>query len=226
MSQPQPPYSNPWQQGQPSMSGQGYYYQPPMQPPRSRVPVIFWIIAGLLVIMCSSASYMAGAASHTEQPAQATMQQAAAQPTAAKQQPTAAPDHHFQIGDTVTGVSSQDGPLWSLKVNGVKTSQGDQFDTPAAGNVYMLVDVTMKNISSQEQDVSSLGMWTLRDSGGQEMKTDFLSSAPPPPDGKVEAGSQIRGTLVYQVPTAQHSYTLAFQLSLLSSGQIIWDIKI
>ena len=133
--------------------------------------------------------------------------------------PTAAPAaQHFKVGQTV-----KVGDTWEVTVNSVKTSQGGDFDQPKAGNTYLLVNVSLKNVSSQEQTVSSLLMFKLRDSTGQDYNETITTGASAP-DGKVEAGSPLRGTLAYEVPTSVHSFTLAFEADMLSSGQTIWDI--
>lgn len=132
--------------------------------------------------------------------------------------PTTAPTKHFKVGDTV-----KVGSVWQMKINSVKTSQGQDFSTPKAGNVFLLIDVSLTNISSQEQNISSALNFTLRDSTGQTI-TETVTSFTTPPDGKVAAGSPIRGTLAFEVPTSQKTFTLAFEASLIDSGQTIFDI--
>ncbi|WP_376796175.1 DUF4352 domain-containing protein [Thermogemmatispora sp.] len=128
---------------------------------------------------------------------------------------------HFKVGQTV-----KVGDTWQVTVLGVKTSDGDEFSQPKAGDTFLLIDVALKNLSSSEQTVFSIVNFTLRDSSGQQMDLAIVSSAPKAPDGKVEAGGQIRGTLAYEVPRSEHHYTLAFVSDLLESGQTIWDITI
>ncbi|MBX5449972.1 MAG: DUF4352 domain-containing protein [Thermogemmatispora sp.] len=135
---------------------------------------------------------------------------------------TSAPaTQHFKVGQAV-----KVGDTWLVTVLGVKTSDGDEFSHPKAGDTYLLIDVSLKNLSSSEQEVSSMVNFTLRDSSGQQMDFAIVTSAPKSPDGKVETGEQIRGTLAYEVPRSEHKYTLAFVNDLLDSGQTIWDITI
>jgi hypothetical protein len=197
-------------------------YMPQLQPsqpaPKKRwsgwlLPILTFF-AGLLI----GAVLFHGSSTPTSTPP--TTQ--SGQPTSSAQQTTSAPaasSQHLKVGQSVqTGA-------FQVTVNGVKTSQGQSFDTPKTGHVFLLIDVTVKNTSSQEQDVSSLVMWTLRDTSGQAISPTITTFAPPAPDGKVEAGNQIRGTLAYEVPTSQHTFTLAF-IPDLTSGQTIWDISI
>lgn len=105
---------------------------------------------------------------------------------------------HFKVGDQVNV-----GNTWVVTVNSVKTSQGDEFTQPKAGNTYVVVDVTLKNTSSQEQNVSSLLSFSLKDSTGQKYDETIITGATPP-DGKVAAGDVLRGQIPYEVPSSMH----------------------
>lgn len=127
---------------------------------------------------------------------------------------------HFKAGDQV-----KVGNTYVVTVNSAKISQGDDVFQPKSGNTFLIVDVSLKNVSSQEQNVSSLLMFTLKDATGQQYNETVTDGATPP-DGKVEAGDTLRGQLSYEVPQAQHSFTLAFQADITSSGQTIWDLSV
>jgi hypothetical protein len=43
-------------------------------------------------------------------------------------------------------------------------------------------------------------------------------------DGKVAAGSLLKGSIVYEVPASMHQFTLSFEPDITSPGQTIWDI--
>lgn len=141
--------------------------------------------------------------------------------TATASEATPTPAAHFKIGQTV-----KVGTTWQIIVHGAKASPGGQFDSLKAGDAYLEIDVSLKNITAKEQNTSSLIDWNIQDSTGQKYSSSFASDAPSGPDGKVEAGSTLRGTLVYEVPKAEKHYTLSFAPDLLSSGQTIWDITV
>lgn len=126
---------------------------------------------------------------------------------------------HFKAGDQV-----KVGDTYVVTVNSVKTSEGDDVFQPKSGNVFLIVDVTVKNVSSKEQDLSSILQFTLKDATGQKYDETIVSNATAP-DGKVEAGDQVRGQLAYEVPAAQKSFTLAFEADIISGGQTIWDLS-
>ncbi len=142
-------------------------------------------------------------------------------PTSAASTPTPTPTpSHFKVGQVV-----KVGDTWQVTVNSIKTSQGSEFTKPKTGNIFLVVDVTLKNISPSEQQAYS-AQFTLRDATGQEYNETFFDSQYVPPNGKVEAGSPLRGQISYEVPTSQKHFTLAFVASFGAPGQTIWDITI
>lgn len=132
-----------------------------------------------------------------------------------------APAKHFKVGDTV-----KVGDAWQVVVNSVKTDNGGQYSSLKSGDVYLLIDVSLSNISNKEQTTSSLADWKLTGTDGQAYNTSFFSGAPSAPDGKVEAGSPAKGTLAYEVPSAVHDFRLAFAPSMFSNGQTTWDLSV
>lgn len=138
----------------------------------------------------------------------------------ASSSPTTPPAQHFKVTDTV-----KVGNTWQININSVKSSPGQDFSTPAAGNTFLLIDVTLKNLSSQEQNVSSLLMFHLKDDTGQQY-TEAITSFTTSPNGKLEAGGLLRGTLAYEVPSSMHKFLLSFQADIVAAGQAIWDLAI
>jgi hypothetical protein len=145
--------------------------------------------------------------------------------------PTTAVAKHFKAGDVVTV-----GTTWQVTVNSVnpcttkcqdpKTYQSGLYNPPKKGE-YLLLDVTVKNISSAEQNISSLINFKMTDSTGISYTETFAAlglGLPNPPDGKVEAGSPSRGTFTFDVPKSTQ-FTFAFTPDLAASGETIWDIQ-
>ena len=128
--------------------------------------------------------------------------------------------HHFTVGQTATI-----GNTWEITVRSAKTSHGDQYTTPSADNEYLIIDVSAKNISQQEQSLSSIANFSLQDATGQQYTETLLSSATAP-DGKVEAGGLLRGQLVYEVPATQTDFTFHFQADIITGGLTTWDIHV
>lgn len=128
---------------------------------------------------------------------------------------------HFKVGQQV-----KVGSTWVVTVNSVTRHGATDMDQPKAGDTYLVVDATFKNISSAEQNLSTLLQVTLKDATGQSYDETITTFANQPPDGKIAAGSVSRGQMVYETPTTQKSYTLAFESDIMSSGQVVWDISI
>lgn len=127
---------------------------------------------------------------------------------------------HFKVGDQV-----KVGDIYIATINSFKTNPGDSFSKPKSGNQFVVVDVTLKNVSNKEQNVSSLLQFTLKDSTGQKYTETIISNVTPP-DGKLAAGDIIKGQMAYEVPSAQHDFTFAFEADIISSGQTLWDLHI
>ena len=127
---------------------------------------------------------------------------------------------HFKVGDQV-----KVGDTFIVTVNSFKTNPGDDIFKPKSGNKFVVVDVTLKNVSSKEQDVSSVLQFTLKDSTGQKYDETIISNITPP-DGKLAAGDLVKGQIAYEVSASQHDFTLAFEADIISSGQTIWDLHV
>jgi hypothetical protein len=79
--------------------------------------------------------------------------------------------------------------------------------------------------TKQEQNVSSLLSFEIKDSAGQKYTETILSDLTPP-DGKIEAGGLMKGQMPYEVPSSQHDFVFSFQADITSSGQTIWDLHV
>jgi hypothetical protein len=243
--QQMPPQYPQWQQP----SRQQYYpqqqppqqWQQPPQPPQKpfyRTP--FGIICGVLVVfllLCATVVTISQAAQSTSNTGTAVTSSSntgvsstadASSNTDATSVPTSAPpappppQQHFAIGQMVLV-----GNTWQIAVLSAKTSTGSMYVHPQhPGDVFLILIVSMKNLSNQEQRVSGLIQFDVSDQDGQKYNFAFDPDAGPTLGGKVEAGSPIKGSLVYEIPTSLHQVQLSFQANLIESGQAIWDIKV
>lgn len=127
---------------------------------------------------------------------------------------------HFKVGDHV-----KVGDTYIVTINSVKTNGGTDIDQPKSGDTYLVIDLTVKNASSQEQNLSTLLQLTLKDASGQKYD-ETVTTFTTPPDGKIEAGDQSRGQVAYEVPKTQHHFTLAFEADITSSGETVWDLSV
>ncbi len=133
---------------------------------------------------------------------------------------TAQTASHFKVGDTVTV-----GNTWKVVVNTFATNAGGSYDAPKKGG-FVVVNISLTNISKDEQNVSSLLDFKFKGTDGTEYNDIYLSTASPSPNGKVAAGDVTKGDLAYDVPTDQKAFTLSFAPDITSSGQSIWDLSL
>lgn len=126
---------------------------------------------------------------------------------------------HFKVGDQV-----KVGDNFVVTVNSVKTSQGDDITQPKSGDTFLIVDVTVKNVSNQSQDISSALNFDIQDATGQKY-TETIVDGETPPDGTVQPGDLLRGQLSYEVPASQKSFEFSFQDVIGGGDEAIWDLS-
>jgi hypothetical protein len=206
----------------PPYPGQRYVETPPMQPtkppkkkPNKWLGVIVGVIIVIVVIAVANSNHGSPNTATSSTPANA----ATGGSTPASTQPPA--NQHFHVGDQVTV-----GSTWKAVVSGVSTDNGGAYYGPKDGNTYLVVDISLTNLSSKEQHISSILNFTLKDSTGQKYNEGIDPNAGATLDGKVEAGGPLRGVIVYEVPLSVKSFTLAFEPDIMASGQTIWDLTL
>jgi flagellar basal body-associated protein FliL len=235
--QPYPPPQQQWQQS--PMPTQQQWQQPPLQsfPPQYQQPqqwgqfppqpskkksrkglwIALSIILSIVIIAVAVGSHGGS------QPSTSSSSSNQQQSTQAANQPTSPPTSQpaaNTIGKPVVVDST-----WTVTVNSVKTSQGDQITAPKSGDIYVIVDVTLKNTSSTNQPVSSLVQFNFKDSTGQQY-TETVTDFTHPPDGMLTAGGVLRGQLAYEVPSSQHDFILQFQPDITSTNVAEWTLKV
>lgn len=233
MQQPpndQPPFTSyPPQLSQPLTPppSPAYPYGAPMpapQPPKKKRRVWAWVIGILVVLIVISAIASAAGGNTTKTSIAPTpTTQASSQPThAAQPTPTATPTlSGHKVGEPVMLNG------WAVTVNGVKTSQGSDFNQPQhSGDIFLWVDVTVENHTGSSQTVSSLGQFSLKDESGQTYNETIDSDAPASPDGDLANGKKLRGTLVYEVPGATKTVEFDFTPDAFGSDQASWQLSV
>jgi hypothetical protein len=107
---------------------------------------------------------------------------------------------------------------WTVTVNGVTDpyQSTNEFNKPDGR--FVAVDTTVKNNSGQPAQVSSLLCFELRDATGQSYNQALVIDGPASPDGEIDPGGVLRGTVFYDVPTTASGLQLRFKCDLFSSG--------
>ena len=195
---------------------------PPQLPPKKKSRRGLWIAIGVVVVVLLAicvgvAAILNNAAKTVQTSLNTTLTSVATSlPTSAA---TTTTSQHFKVGQVV-----KVNDTWQVTVNSVKTSNGEQFLTPSAGNTYFIVDVTVKNLSGQQQTISSAINFSLQDATGQKY-TETILTGETPPDGTVGSNALLRGQLTYEVPTSQTSFTFNFEPDIISGSQTVWDLQ-
>jgi len=182
-----------------------------MQNIRRLIPFVVIVVMLASLTACGTAS-----------PSPNTGTLASPQPTAPPTSvatPTPTPQGHFKVGDAVNI-----GNIWMMTI--ISAKSGGTADYLKPGQVFLNIVAMAKNISTQEQTISSFD-FTLRDPSGETQNVAYDPNAPATDlSGKVEPGSPIKGGLTFAVLSTTHHFQLFFEVSVITSGQTIWDIDV
>ena len=222
---PYPPQQEQWQQPiapYPPWNQQPYGYPPPQQPKKkSKLLLIVGIIVVLVLFACVGTVALASHGSSPNASSTTNSSSLNSNITPGTTSTVAPTNKHYNQTDAV-----QVGNIYDIEIVSVKTSNGSQIFQPKSGDVYLVFLIKMKNISSQEQAVSSLLSFTLQDTNGQKYNETIDPDAGATLDGKIEPGSLLQGSIVYEVPASIKNFTLAFEAVLILPGQVIWNINV
>ena len=120
----------------------------------------------------------------------------------------------------------QAGANWVVTITRIDTTTSSDFP-PKAGDTYLEISLSMKNVSAHIQPVSSLVQFTLNDANGQNHQESLTdSNIRQPADADVPAGKTLNAQIAYEVPASQHSFTLTFDYGLIdgSNASVSWLI--
>ncbi len=126
----------------------------------------------------------------------------------------------FEIGDTIKMGNLQ------FKVNSVRTSEGGEFFKPDEGNLYLYVDITIENISNEEETISSILMFKIVDKDGRSYDMAIFGDTEGSVDGSLGAGRKMTGELSYEVSKNINEFELEINPELFGTGITIVRIPI
>ncbi|WP_066638551.1 DUF4352 domain-containing protein [Desulfolucanica intricata] len=125
----------------------------------------------------------------------------------------------FSVGESVKMGDLQ------FTVNSVRNSNGNNFIKPKEGNVYLLADCTIDNLSQEATSISSILMFKVVDNEGYNYNVTIGPDTRGTLDGELAPGRKMRGELVFEVPVQAQSLELIFEPNLFGFGQAIYKIK-
>lgn len=109
-----------------------------------------------------------------------------------------------------------------LTVNQVTFPAGDQFNQPAQGNKFLVIDLTIENHSSAPISFSSLMQTWLKDPSGQKYDIDLMASVASggsSPDGEIAPNEALRGQIGFQVPATATGLVFVFDADVWGTGK-------
>lgn len=201
--------------GAPTMAAPPQQYVHTFEPPKGyrlkkkrRWP---WVVLALLVLLVIAAALSGGAEDETSQ---RTSNEATAPAADAAATPAADGQGPLGVGST-DNTSGFDVTL--LQVVDTWTST-NQFESPAAGNRFVAVELDMVNTTDAIRPFSTLLGFEVIDSLGQRWNPAFAGFDLPQLDGDVAPGANIRGWQVFEVPVDSTGLRLSVKGSLTASG--------
>ncbi len=112
---------------------------------------------------------------------------------------------------------------WSVLPTRAYPSQGDRRATPAPGRYFLMLMITLRNIS-QEPLYPGQGMFHLYDSIGTEYtRVQVLES---PLQGHIQPGGTAALALAFDVPGTQRQFQLSYASSTTLLTEASWDVAI
>lgn len=113
---------------------------------------------------------------------------------------------------------SADGNGVRLTLNTAKlTASINPLLHPAAGNTYLLLDVTIINLSSSQQPYNPL-YFKVKTPDGYEYNATVFGPANVLKSGQLAGGDKARGTIAFEVPASNHQFTVEYLPLVLLSG--------
>jgi hypothetical protein len=122
-----------------------------------------------------------------------------------------------------------------VTVNRVLNQTDVQDVAPASGMVFLVLDLTIQNIDTNNARMSPAAQFVVKDSTGTEYDmdgdvtptTDLTTSSLP---NTIPAVGAIHGEIAFQVPTGAHGFQLLFNPSFLLSlfdhgNQLTFDLQ-
>ena len=184
------------------------------------LPIFIWILIAALILVYIGNVTSGSSASSTNTVSTSFTTPVPNQPTPNSAQSDTYPDGNYKVGRTAT-VNSMD-----ATVSNVRTSYGTAYDSLHSGDVYLIIDVTVKNNTGSVQSAIN-GNFSLIDTNSKQYTTTFtgMSNIQSINIINLQDGAKTEGQIVYEVPESMKKFTLIYEPNLyLSSNKAIWDI--
>ncbi len=110
---------------------------------------------------------------------------------------------------------------FALTVNGVTNpyESSDEFNQPEAGRRWVLIDVSLENVSDQTKDYSSFD-FSLRDADDFSYDRTFIGVDRALDFGTLRPGETIRGNVAFELPVDARPARLIYEPGFFGEGRI------
>jgi len=84
--------------------------------------------------------------------------------------------------------------------------------TPQTGNIYIIIDVKIENVSSEAEIPYNLFYFKIKDiTNGYEYNPSFISAEPSLQSGNIQKGEMVRGFVTFEVKSADVEYLVIYE---------------
>lgn len=185
----------------------------------------FWLIVVVIVIAAIASAggedkprkeeLTTTAGGQTQQTQEQTQQQTA-------EQPKEETPEFFKIGETAVTKKVK------ATITEMEKSEGDEFNKPADGHEFVLLHMTIENVSDQEIVVSSMlnfNAYVDDNAINENLAAQISKDGAKTMDGTIAAGKKLTGTLAYEVPKGWKKLEIHFKPDQFSDTTIKWLIE-
>lgn len=111
-----------------------------------------------------------------------------------------------------------------VTLDGIKESEGSQFNKPSEGNVFLLCEFTIENNSEKDLSISSLMCFAayVDDFSTNMSLTAMIEKDKEQLDGTIAAGKKMNGQIGYEVPADWNTFEIRFIPDFWSGSDIIF----
>ena len=183
----------------------------------------------VVVVLLVLAAVAGGSSSDSSTAASSTAASTAVQADSAAEtqtaeptpEPTEAPKTTYTVGETAEANDVK------VTLVNVEQSTGNQYMTPADGNVYVVLEFEIENNSSTDIGISSmLSFEAYCDdySVNMDLTANLLYDNKNQLDGNVAAGKKMNGVIGYEVPADFNTLEVKFTPSFWSNHAVTFEI--
>jgi hypothetical protein len=103
-------------------------------------------------------------------------------------------------------------------VDAYKQETVSEYLKPDPGNVYMVVEVIVENVSRSEETPYNPFYFTIKDSSGYQYNPTIMAPGTPLKSGTLQTGDLARGTLAFEIKSTTRGFVLTYKPLVIFGG--------